>query len=79
MAESSADAKNTSAPSPNLFGEFLVDVDTTVELASTLAWLPIHREHPGSSVLAQIHQTHYKYLLPSAAFHPFLLEEQPII
>ena len=52
IAESSADAKNTSAPSPNLFGKFLVDVDTTVELARTLAWLPIHKEHPGSSVLA---------------------------
>ena len=37
IAESSAEARNTFAPSPNLLGKFLVDVDTTVELAKTLA------------------------------------------
>ena len=37
MAASSAEAKNTSAPSPNLLGKFLVEVDTTVEFANTLA------------------------------------------
>jgi hypothetical protein len=37
IAESSAEAKYTLAPSPNLFGKFLVDVDTTVAPARTLA------------------------------------------
>ena len=37
IAESSAEAKNTSAPSPILFGKFLVDVEITVEFARTLA------------------------------------------
>ena len=37
IAASSAEAKNTSAPSPNLFGKFLVEVETTVEFAKTLA------------------------------------------
>ena len=48
IAASSADARKTSAPSPSLLGKFLVDVDTTVELARTLAWLHLHKEHPGS-------------------------------
>ena len=37
IAASSAEAKNTSAPSPSLFGKFLVEVETTVEFAYTLA------------------------------------------
>ena len=52
IADNSAEAKKTFAPSPSLFGKFLVEVYITVEFANTLAWLPIHNEHPGSSVLA---------------------------
>ena len=52
IAASSAEAKKTSAPSPSLFGKFLVDVETTVEFANTLAWFPIHKEQPGTSVRA---------------------------
>ena len=37
IADNSAEAKNTFAPSPSLFGKFLVEVDTTVELAKTRA------------------------------------------
>jgi hypothetical protein len=37
IADNSADAKKTLAPLPNLFGKFLVDVDNTVALSSTLA------------------------------------------
>ena len=37
IAASSADARKTLAPSPSLLGKFLVDVDTTVEFARTLA------------------------------------------
>ena len=37
---------------PKRFGKLRVDVDTTVLLSATLAWLPIHREQPGISVLA---------------------------
>ena len=32
--------------------KFRVDVDTTVELAATRAWLPMQSEHPGISVRA---------------------------
>ena len=51
IAATSAEAKNTLAPSPSLFGKLRVEVDTTVDSASTLAWLPIHNEHPGISNL----------------------------
>ncbi len=37
---------------PKRFGKLRVDVDTTVLLSATLAWLPIQREQPGISVLA---------------------------
>ena len=37
IAANSADARNTSAPSPSRFGKFLVEVETTVEFGSTLA------------------------------------------
>jgi hypothetical protein len=37
---------------PKRFEKLRVDVDTTVLLSATLAWLPIHREQPGISVLA---------------------------
>ena len=37
IADSSADARKTLAPSPSLFGKFLVEVETTVEFAKTLA------------------------------------------
>ena len=37
IAASSAEARNTSAPSPSLLGKFLVEVETTVEFARTLA------------------------------------------
>ena len=51
IAASSADARNTFAPSPSLLGKFLVEVDTTVDSASTRAWFPMHKEHPGISSL----------------------------
>ena len=37
---------------PKRFGKLRVDVDTTVLLSATLAWLPIQKEQPGISVLA---------------------------
>ena len=37
IAANSAEARNTSAPSPSRFGKFLVEVETTVEFGSTLA------------------------------------------
>ena len=36
----------------NLLGKFLVEVDTTVDLSATRAWLPMHSEQPGISVRA---------------------------
>ena len=32
--------------------KFLVEVDKTVDLGATRAWLPMHNEHPGISVRA---------------------------
>ena len=51
-AANSALAKKTFAPVPRRFGKLRVDVETTVALSATRAWLPIHREQPGISVRA---------------------------
>ena len=51
-ALSSAEARYTFAPLPRRFGKLRVDVDSTVALSATLAWLPMHNEHPGISVRA---------------------------
>ena len=37
IADNSADAKNTFAPLPNLFGKLRVDVERTFALSATLA------------------------------------------
>ena len=52
IAATSADAKNTLLLSPNRFGKFLVEVETTDAPSSTLAWFPIQSEQPGTSVLS---------------------------
>mmetsp|Transcript_20719 Transcript_20719/g.53528 ORF Transcript_20719/g.53528 Transcript_20719/m.53528 type:complete len:209 (-) Transcript_20719:2263-2889(-) len=51
-AASSADARYTLAPLPRRLGKLRVDVETTVELSATRAWLPMHSEQPGISVRA---------------------------
>ena len=51
-AASSADARKTLAPLPRRLGKLRVDVDTTVDLSDTRAWLPMHNEQPGISVRA---------------------------
>ena len=33
-----------------------MEVETTVALSATLAWLPMQREHPGISILAPARQ-----------------------
>ena len=51
-AASSADARKTLAPLPRRLGKLRVEVETTVDLSATRAWLPMHREQPGISVRA---------------------------
>eukprot|EP00405_Crypthecodinium_cohnii_P014048 CAMPEP_0206455548 /NCGR_PEP_ID=MMETSP0324_2-20121206/21818_1 /ASSEMBLY_ACC=CAM_ASM_000836 /TAXON_ID=2866 /ORGANISM="Crypthecodinium cohnii, Strain Seligo" /LENGTH=66 /DNA_ID=CAMNT_0053926273 /DNA_START=34 /DNA_END=230 /DNA_ORIENTATION=+ len=51
-AANSALAKYTFAPWPNRLGKFRVEVETTVALSATRAWLPMHKEQPGISVRA---------------------------
>ena len=41
MEANSADARNTFAPLPKRLGKLRVEVDTTVDLSATRAWLPI--------------------------------------
>lgn len=65
MAASSAEARKTLAPFPRRFGKLRVEVETTVVLSPTRAWLPMHREQPGISVraptYATIHRCEYKH------------------